>query len=491
MLLTACSFQVSKGSRTGPSSTAAGPNSTIDGESAHGSDGGAPSKPLRWHACDDSQECATLEVPVDYAHPNGATLKLALVRIKATKPSQRIGSLLVNPGGPGGSGIGLARAMWLAPEIRARFDLIGFDPRGVGESTPLECHDTLQQLYAADPAPETKAAVDHLLDVSRTFVATCRERAAALLPHLGTRDVARDMDRIRAALGEDKLNYLGYSYGTSIGQVYADLFPTRVRAMVLDGVVRLGESGLDAARAQAIAFEQALDAFLRSCTVATSCPLGDDPGATVDRIIATARRTPIPAPGADRPLGPGEVQLGIGQALYARQLWPQLRQALAQADKGDGTALVGLADDYLQREPDGTYPNGMEIYFAVSCLDWDWPTDPMAILAAGKDVAKVAPRLGEGIVTDYVRCALWPTPPQPLTPPKATGSPTILVVSTTGDPATPYKNGVDLAHELPHGALLTHRGEGHTIYGQGDSCVDDTVNRYLVTTDVKPDTTCD
>lgn len=483
-ILAGCSVSVQH--RTGTTSDG-------NGTTSHGPDTGAGSgtRPkLKWRSCDAHFQCATLTVPVDYDQPDGATLQLALVRHRATNPDKRIGSLVVNPGGPGGSGIDLAESLWLGEDIDARFDLVGFDPRGVGRSTPIECHDNLQELYAADPAPATPAATAHLLAVSKTFVNTCAERYRDLLPHLGTRDVARDLDRIRAALGDEKLTYLGYSYGTSIGQVYADLFPTKVRAVVLDGVVRLGESGLDAATSQAFAFEQALDAFLLDCTKSSSCPLGDNPGATIDRVIARARRKPIPAPGADRPLGPGELQLGVGQALYSKQLWPVLRQALVSADKGDGSGLVALADQYLQRNSDGSYPNGFEVYFAVSCLDWDWPRDPERIFNQGRLVAERAPRLGEGIVTDYVRCAMWPTPPQPLTAPKAVGSPTILVVSTTGDPATPYANGVDLAHALPHGALITYRGEGHTIYGQGNRCVDDKVNTYLMTGKAADESTC-
>lgn len=483
-ILAGCSVSVQD--RAG---TASEGNEATTGGTTTSSDDGKPPK-LEWRSCDAHFQCATLTVPVDYDAPDGDTLDLALVRTPASDPDKRIGSLVVNPGGPGGSGIDLAEALWLGSDIDARFDLVGFDPRGVGRSTPIECHDNLQELYGADPAPADPAATAHLLAVSKTFVDTCAERYGELLPHLGTRDVARDLDRIRAALGDEKLTYLGYSYGTSIGQVYADLFPTKVRALVLDGVVRLGESGLDAATSQALAFEQALDAFLQDCVETSSCPLGDDPGATLDRVIATARARPIPAPRADRPLGPGEVQLGVGQALYAKQLWPVLQRALVSADKGDGSALVGLADQYLHRQSDGSYANGFEVYFAVSCLDWDWPAEPEQILAAGRAVAARAPRLGEGILTDYVRCAMWPTPPQPLTAPKAVGSPTILVVSTTGDPATPYENGVDLAKALPHGALITYRGEGHTIYGQGNPCVDDKVNAYLLTGKASAEETC-
>ena len=440
---------------------------------------------LDWHGCTDEPppfQCASLTVPVDYSHEGGATLALALVRKQATDSAARVGSLLVNPGGPGGSGIDFVTGNVWSPQISKHFDIVGFDPRGVGQSTPLNCHATLEKMYSVDPDPRTPTAVAKLLTVSKTFVAGCATKYKSLLPFLGTRNVARDMDRIRIALDEKKLTYLGYSYGTSIGQVYADLFPTHVRAMVLDGVVKLGQPGLEAAEDQGKAFETALDNFFANCKTQPGCPLGADPEAVFDRVQSAAKSAPIPTTGnGGRVLSPGEFQLGVGQALYSQQLWPQLASALHAADLGDGEGLLALADQYLSRQPNGTYANGFEIYFAVSCLDWSWPRDPTAYLDAGKSVAAIAPRMGEGIVTDYVRCAYWPTPPQPLTPVQAKGSPAIVVVSTTDDPATPYVNGVELAKELPKGALITKVGTTHTAYGQGDSCVDGPVESYLVT----------
>jgi pimeloyl-ACP methyl ester carboxylesterase len=476
-LLAACSVHVAANSPTATTSpaTTGGPNGAGTTSTTTGT------RSISWTSCDSDFECAKVEVPVDYQHPDGPKLSIALVKVPATDPSKRIGSLLVNPGGPGGSGIDLAEGNSWPSAIRERFDIVGFDPRGVGRSSPLDCHQTLAEMYHSDPTPRTTAETTHLLQESRTFVHNCATAYRALLPHLGTRDVARDLDQIRLALGEPKLNYLGYSYGTSIGQVYADLYPTHIRAMVLDGIVRLGQPGLEAAADQGRSFERNLDAFEAGCTTDPSCPLGDTAAAVVTRVQAKVEAAPIPAPGQDRPLGPGEFQLGVGQALYSQSEWSSLASALEQADHGNGSDLVRLADAYLQRNPDGSYPNGFEIYFAVSCLDWSWPHDPAAILAAGRATARTAPHLGEGTVTDYVRCAYWPTPPQPLTPPKAVGSPPIVVVSTTNDPATPYVDGVALAKRLPKGVLVTHRGNGHTIYAQGDACVDDAVNQYLIT----------
>jgi len=476
-LLAACSVRV--GGSSGPTTSAGG------GSTTPGTSGSSPTtsgtSSITWTSCDGSFECAKVQVPVDYTHPDGPKLSVALVKVPASDPSKRIGSLLVNPGGPGGSGIDLAEGNPWPADIHERFDIVGFDPRGVGRSSPLDCHRTLAEMYHSDPTPRTAQQTSHLLQESRTFVRNCATAYKALLPHLGTRDVARDLDRIRVALGESKLNYLGYSYGTSIGQVYADLFPTHIRAMVLDGIVRLGQPGLEAATDQGLSFEKNLEAFEKGCTANPPCALGSDPAAVVSRVQAKVEAAPIAAPGQDRPLGPGEFQLGVGEALYSQAEWTALATALKQADQGNGSGLVRLADAYLERNPDGTYPNGFEIYFAVSCLDWSWPHDPAAVLAAGRAASKAAPHLGEGTVTDYVRCAYWPTPSQPLTPPKAIGSPPIVVVSTTNDPATPYVDGVALARRLPQGVLITHRGNGHTIYAQGDACVDDAVNTYLIT----------
>lgn len=429
---------------------------------------------VRWQACHGGFQCTTIKVPLDYTKPQGKTVSLAIVRLPARDKKHRIGSVLINPGGPGASGIDFAESRPLPSEILNRFDLVGFDPRGVGQSSPVDCGDA-EKLYSADPVPDNAAETTALIDASQAYINACKAKYGDVLPFLGTRNVARDMDQIRIALGEPKISYVGFSYGTAIGQEYADLFPTRIRTMVLDGVVDVSQPGLAGAEAQGVAFQQALGDFVANCKTDTSCPLQPDPQAVIDRVQAATQAHPIPAPSADRPLGPGEFQLGVIEPLYSRSSWPELARALAQAANGDGSNLVSLADSYLGI-------GGFEVYFAVSCLDSAWPTgNPQAVIEAGQSIARQAPNVGEATVTDYIRCALWPTPPQPLTAPKATGAPPILVVSTTNDPATPYDNGVKLAKELPHAVLITHEGDGHTVYSQGDSCVDDAVDQYLLT----------
>jgi pimeloyl-ACP methyl ester carboxylesterase len=454
--------------------------------------GERPVDDLDWASCGSDLECADMEVPLDYDDPDGPTMTIAVNRRPAREPSQRIGAIAFNFGGPGAAGTDYMPALPFPRELRDRFDLVGFDPRGVGDSDALDCDSHLQDIYDADPTMEDAADEEHFVEVSEAFVDECQEGYGDVLPHLGTANIARDLDRLRAALGDDQLNYVGYSYGTSIGQQYASLFPERVRTMVLDGVVDLAPDGLEAAAGQAAGFEKALAAYSASC---------DDDGCfdqptsnVIDRVIAAAEAAPIPAPGADRPATPGVVNLALGYALYTELLWDSLTEALREADEdGDATRLVDLADDYLGRTSDGEYDGGFEIYFAVSCLDAAWPDDIDEVFAAAKAAAEDNPTFGEAIVNDYARCALWPTPPQPLEPVPSDIDDLgpVFVISTTGDPATPYENGVRVAEQLPDARLLTYEGEGHTIFLNGSRCVDDAVIDYLLTAELPAeDLTC-
>ncbi len=259
--------------------------------------------------------------------------------------------------------------------------------------------------------------------------------------------------------------------------MYADLFPERVRAMVLDGAVELGVPGVQGATFQAVGFERALDRFVTDCRADPGCPVADDPEAAVEEVVAAAEEAPIPAADADRPATPGVVSLGLTRALYGESRWPDLAEGLAAALDGDASGLVSLADDYLEL---ASFP----VYFGVSCLDSVWPDSPEELLFAAKQAAAASPHFGEAIVSDYVRCPLWPVEPQPLTAPAAEGSPPIVVVSTTNDPATPYESGVRVADQLPQGVLVTNEGDGHTVVAQGEECVDDAVFTYLV--DLRP-----
>lgn len=446
--------------------------STVDDNGDEGS--------LSWEDC-SAGECAELEVPLDYDDPDGDTITVSIGRVAAT--GDRIGSLFVNPGGPGAtaSDFAQAMAMILPNEITERFDIVGVDPRGTGNSA-IDCGGDFAELYGVDYSIDSPEDTETLLDVSEEYVGQCDSAEGDVLAHMGTRDVARDMDAVREAMGDDQISYLGFSYGTGIGQVYADLFPDKVRAMVLDGVLELGPTGTELAREQSLGFEKALNAFAADCNADPTCPIAPDAIAKIDELTAKVEAAPIAA--GPRDLGPGELAIGLAYPLYSESLWSDLADAVDQGLQGDGSAMVGLADNYLNI-------GSFDIYFAVNCLDFAWPDDPQTLLADGAAAAAEAPHFGESIVNDYVRCAMWPVEAEPLTEVTAPDTPPILVVSTTNDPATPYEAGVRTAEKLATGVLLTYDGDGHTVVGNGVSCIDDAVVTYLV--DIVPPedgTTC-
>jgi pimeloyl-ACP methyl ester carboxylesterase len=479
LLLGACSDDQGGDPIAGATTTSTTASAAV-GDPGEGPNGFRPA-PIHWQEC-GSMDCATVEVPLDYAHADGKHIELSVVRVKATR--DRIGPLFVNPGGPGGSAQELATALpVLAPDVIAeRFDIVAVEPRGVDGSAPFSCGIDYKEMYSEDPTVEDAADRDRMIATAQRVAQGCERAAGDELAHIGTRDVARDMDAVRAAMGDAQMSYFGISYGTAIGQEYADLFPHRVRAMVLDGVVELGKPGLELAAEQAAGFEVALQRFADSCK-ALGCST-KDPIKAVEQVQAKAERPGgIPAPDADRPAGPGEVSLGIAQALYSQQLWSALDAALAKALDGDGSVMVELADQYVSA-------GDFDVYFAVSCVDYAWPSgDPDAFLEAAKQSAQASPHFGESLVTDYLRCVDWPVKPDPLTPVAAKGAPPILVVSTTGDPATPYESGVAVAKGLESGVLLTNEGEGHGVVIGGNDCVVQAFRDYLVDLTVPKDGT--
>lgn len=461
-------------------------STTVDravGPAGEGPNGFRPD-PVDWDSC-GALDCATVQVPLDYDQPDGELVDLFVTRAAAT--GDRIGPLFVNPGGPGGSAAEFASLLPLAiPEsVNERFDIVGVEPRGVGGSAAFECGVDYTELYGIDPTVEDAADRTSMIAGAGAFAEECAERAGALLPHVGTRDVARDLDAVRAAMGDPQLSYYGASYGTAIGQVYAELFPQRLRAMVLDGIVELGPSGLELAADQAAGFEVALQRFADHCAETGTCAVDDQISAVEDVLAGAERPGGIPARRADRAAGPGEVSLGLAAALYAESLWPQLDDALAEALDGDGSGLVALADQYLEI-------GDFDVYFAVNCIDYDWPRgDPDAFLAAAKAAAAESPHFGEAIVTDYLRCVDWPVAADPLPAVTAEGAPPIVVISTTGDPATPYEGGVRVAAQLASGVLLTNEAEGHGAVPGGSSCITAAFAAYLIDLNVPADgSTC-
>jgi pimeloyl-ACP methyl ester carboxylesterase len=446
---------------------------------------------LAWGGCDTfatspeeakgyiGMQCARLEVPLDYAAPQGRTAQIAVLRHATER--QRIGSLVVNPGGPGGSGIraaaGLSRTLGDGP-----FDIVGFDPRGIGASTPkLDCRTPAETIAeraepeTVDPSPTGVAAAEQK---TRDYVAKCVERSGGVdvLANSGTRDVARDLDVLRAALGDRELTYLGYSYGTFIGSTYAEMFPGNVRAMVLDGAVDPAEPSDAESVAQMAAFQHAFEVYAADCAKAPTCPLGTDPAAATAAFQALARplvTAPAPA-GPGRALSYDDAVTAVIESLYNPVGWKDLTAGLAELRAGNGARLLALADSYYELDTD--------VLTIVRCVDDERITDRTATAALSAKVLAAAPFADPGtpVVGALGACALWPAPPTSSRHvPHADGLPTVLVVSTTGDPATPYASGVALADAL-HARLLTVEGTQHGAVGSGWSCVDGIAAGYLV-----------
>jgi pimeloyl-ACP methyl ester carboxylesterase len=458
-----------------------------NGTSAASAASAAPHSTLWWTACGGGVECARLKVPLDDTVAGGPTISLAIARVRARDPQHRIGSLLVNPGGPGASGIQYLRenSAGLPGTIRDRFNLVSFDPRGTGASAPVECTPNLDSLYNLEFAPRDDAARQALVAGVRAFIAQCQAKASAELPYVSTERAARDMDRIRAALGDPRLTYLGYSYGTYLGSLYADRYPTHVRAMVLDGAV---DPALDAAAQQiqqAQGFEHSLDLFLQSCATDTTCSFhrGGNTAAAYDALRARIGATPVQAPsaGKGRSLNGTEFDIGVTQFLYlGRQAWPQLGQALDAADTGDGGALLTQSDAYTGRHADGTYDQSQDAFLAIGCLDGPDLGGLAGLRTIEEQAALVAPRVGRSVVNNSLACALWPVPVQTPPLPHAVGAGPIVVVGNTDDPATPLAWATGLSHELQSAVLLTVRSAQHTAYASGNACVDAAINQYLI-----------
>ncbi|MHB1614543.1 MAG: alpha/beta hydrolase [Actinomycetes bacterium] len=447
------------------------------------------SQRLRWSACGGGFQCATLAVPLDYTDPAKGTVGIAVIRLPASGPGVPLGSLVLNPGGPGGSGVQYVRAarVVVSASVRARYDIVGFDPRGVGSSDPIACLTNAQQdrFLAANGAPTTPAQVAALVGVSRMLADGCQARSARLLPYVATVDVARDMDVLRAALGQRQLDYLGASYGTFLGATYAGLFPARLGRMVLDGAIDPALTGDQVDLGQAIGFERQLGAFVTACVAQPGCPLPGPSSAGLAAISGLLARTltqPLPS-SSGRPVTQALVMTGIIASLYDPvNGWPLLRTALGQALRGAGDGMLQLADFYTGRRSDGSYQdNSNQVIYAVTCLDRPWDRSLSSYEANATAFAKVAPIFGAYLAWSPLPCAYWPDKPVDAPHPiHAPGAAPILVVGTTGDPATPYPWAKALAAQLDSGRLLTYVGNGHTAYRRGSSCVDAAVDTYLL-----------
>jgi pimeloyl-ACP methyl ester carboxylesterase len=446
---------------------------------------------LHWTPCDSGFQCARLLVPFDYSRPSWKRFSLPVIRLSAADPAGRIGSLVVNPGGPGGSGVLYAQQARsvISRAVLDRFDVVGFDPRGVGGSEPaVHCMTgrQLDQYYDTDDTPGTPAQLSAIVSQSKLFASECARNAGSLLPYVGTQNAARDLDVLRAALGESKLTYLGKSYGTYLGAWYAQLFPRHVRALVLDGALDPDATPTDINLTQAEGFEVALHSFAANCMASRSCPLGHDQPvsagiAKLQALLDHTVRTPLANDlGDGRPANAALLLEGVAAALYSTSYWPTLRTGLKDAFGGDGTTLIELADLLLERNSSGSYSNLADSNMAINCLDRPWARNLPVWRSDAVAAARVAPQFGAAIVWGSLACAYWPVPSYPLPKITGVGAPPILVVGTTKDPATPYRWAQALARELRSGVLLGWDGNGHTAYMMGSSCVDGAVDSYLI-----------
>lgn len=450
---------------------------------------------LDWQACGEL-ECATLVVPLDYAEPDGDTVEIAVSRHPAA--GDRLGSLLINPGGPGSSGIDALSSIALprfGQEVVDRYDLVGFDPRGVASSTPVTCVDgpAMDEIVTTDFDFGTDAGIQAAEDAYGAFGAACLENTGPVLEHVDTVSAAKDMDVLRAVLGDETLNYVGYSYGTQLGATYAALFPQQVGRLVLDGALDPTLSSQELSEGQAQGFENALRAYVADCQAGADCPLSgsvDDGLAQVRSVLDRARKSPLPT-GTERPLTGALAFSGIALPLYDESSWTYLTMGLDAALSGDGSILLQLADLYYDRNADGTYSsNSTQAFWAIGCADDRGTTDVAEMRAQAAAIEEVAPTVGYFFGYGGVICAQWPVPEAGgLDDYSAAGAAPIVVVGTTNDPATPYAWAESLAGTLDSGHLLTYEGEGHTAYGRSNACIADAVDAYLLEGTVPADGT--
>ena len=436
--------------------------------------------------------CAAMPVPLDYTRPDGPTINLTVVRIHTTQNTTTpVQSLLVNPGGPGGSGLnfGLGLLGEISADVVRHFDIIAFDPRGVGQSSPIRCvTDKQKDAYlAASPNPLTTAGIETEFRLDRQFSHDCESSVGPTLRYYNTVNTARDMDQIRQAVGDDVMNYLGFSYGTELGWTYAHLFPKLVHTFVLDGVVDPTEIHNDNSIVQLKGFEGAFGQFAKWCVKAPVCADLHNPAATAEQLFASTLRTPL-GTGTSRKLTSSLASTGVLEALYSKSEWPKLADALTAATHGDGSGLLQLADRYNQRSADGTYQNIIDANATISCNDSavHKPPNVAKLLARTKALARRFPIFGGTGGGGGGSCLGWQPDRTPIPPATAATPKTVLVIGNLHDPATPYAGAVHLAAEMGNARLLSWDGEGHTSYLNGSTCIDRYVNDYLIHSTLPP-----
>jgi len=449
------------------------------------------SQTLTWTSCEDEMQCATATAPLDWTDPSRDSIELALVRHPATGGAP-LGSVLVNPGGPGGSGydfIANSVDFAVSPKLIEKFDIVGFDPRGVNRSSAVLCHDDPAQLdaFIYDITPGVVGSDEWIAAAqaaNTAYAAQCLVHTGELLGYVDTVSAARDLDLLRAVLGDKKLNYLGFSYGTLLGATFAELYPQNTGRLVLDGALDPTSTSFDVSLTQAEGFESALRAFLADCATVDDCPFDGTADQSMTKIRALLDRLEVsPIRAADgRELGSNSMTSAIVLPLYREDDWPYLRQLFTAVMQGDSTVAFALADNYNGRNADGTYiDNSLEARFAINCLDYASQGDVAVMRAQAQELATLAPVLGKQLSYGDVGCLGWPVKAAAERPViHAAGSADILVVGTTNDPATPYSWAVALAEQLDNGHLVTYEGEGHTAYNKSNACVDNTIDDYFI-----------
>lgn len=449
---------------------------------------------LSWDEC-GANECATLKVPISYQDLSLGTIELALERAKAT--GDRIGSLVVNPGGPGAGGTYLAEQAdsYFAEPIRAAYDIVGFDPRGTGESSPVDCltDDELDTYIAGDPDPDTPEEVEETIESSEEFWAGCKAKSGDVGTHVSTVEAARDMDVLRAALGEDQLDYLGFSYGTRLGATYAELYPDKTGRLVLDGAIDPSISSRDGSLSQAKGFETALRSYLQDCVDGGSCFLGSTVDAglkTIKDLLADIEEQPLKTGDAEgRELTVGLAFYGLITPLYSEDNWTYLDSGLQEALDGKGDTLLLLSDFYGSREGGKYTDNSLEAISVINCLDDPWSISTDEVPDQFADFEKASPTFGKVFAWGLAACHGTPftSTDEPDLVIDGSGAAPIVVLGTTRDPATPYEEAVAMAEQLESGVLVSRDGDGHTAYNKGNKCVDDAVHGYLIDGEVPKD----
>jgi pimeloyl-ACP methyl ester carboxylesterase len=449
------------------------------------------SQELIWTDCKDDKkfQCAEIQVPVDYQNPGNASLTLALKKLSAKQSSNKVGSLLINPGGPGGSGTDYVTYAEDAfgKRLMDSFDIIGFDPRGVALSTPLDCltDKEVDEFIAFDGTPDTDQELKESLQLSINLAKGCEAVENNLIAHVGTQEAARDMDIIRELVGDEKLNFLGASYGTYLGGMYAELFPDKVGRLVLDGAVDPSLSGEEQSFDQAVGLDTALKRFVEDCPKHDDCPLTQKGAAGVKEIrdfLDSLDSKPLKTEDPERILTQAMGVYAVAGFLYSDEWWSYMRQSLATAFEGDGTDLLVIVDLFNERKDDGTFAtNATEAIYAINCFDEPSNATEEQVREFAKTWIKDAPVFGDYLAWGNLACSIWPVKdPNPINKFVAQGAAPIVVVGTKFDPATPYKWAIGLSSQLSSSVLLTYEGDGHTAYMRGSECIDKEIENYLV-----------